>query len=315
MASALGGGVTLMPLDDIGGTGMERVPPSQAMRTLACSTPSIDDHFAQLQAILAIIPKDAIPKNRDMCGCSNPVRGCSDRTMCVGVSQGRTGHGKADSPAGEFSVPERLHIAVLEAAYIYPNFRSELVSLEIVHYDTDFVCFANHGQKQLFSAVRGTSKAVGRDLVNDTQIAFGLAPGRANWVAQEYCKVRREHPRYESFACGHSLGGTIVSEMARMLDKHSAYAFTRVDIFNPGGSPLQDAYPQCRQTDVKVHRVPGDVFSAFYDARADIRTYEKKPAFYTHAMGHFLPETNRHVGDTTHASWLSGWLACTGARR
>ncbi|CAE8644121.1 unnamed protein product, partial [Polarella glacialis] len=68
-----------------------------------------------------------------------------------------------------------------------------------------------------------------RDLIDDARVIFGFPPaGR--------------YPSYDSYGCGHSLGGTVMHELACRFEEEPAYAFTTVDFYS--------------------HRVAGDLIGA-----------------------------------------------------
>ncbi|CAE8615345.1 unnamed protein product [Polarella glacialis] len=60
---------------------------------------------------------------------------------------------------------------------------------------------------------------------------------------------------YDSYGCGHSLGGTVMHELACRFEEEPAYAFTTVDVFNAG---------------FYSHRVAGDLVSCFHEPLVEI---------------------------------------------
>merc|ERR1712107_303300 len=92
--------------------------------------------------------------------------------------------------------------------------------------------------------------------------------------------------------CGHSLGGTVMHELAYRLQNNASYSFTRVDVFNPGASIFHRMYTPVSRTQFYSHRVVGDIVSYWYQSVGKTLEYEPKAEYNVHAMGHFLP--NRH---------------------
>merc|ERR1712226_187282 len=120
--------------------------------------------------------------------------------------------------------------AVLAKAARQYRFK-ELARLKVVYVSPDMVGLADVSKRRLFTAVRGTDATSARDLGNDLLIALGYGTARTSEVELEYCKLRRRFPMYDSYGCGHSLGGTVMHELAQMMEKTPALAFKRVDVF------------------------------------------------------------------------------------
>merc|ERR1712039_10772 len=129
--------------------------------------------------------------------------------------------------------------ALLHSCSEYPRYGTELGRLHVVHTSEDLAIFVDHEEELLFTSVRGTNPFVPRDLSDDVLVILGYAPTRVEDVKHAYCSIRDQFPTYESFGCGHSLGGSVMHEIACSLEKEAKYAFARVDVFNPGGSPFQ----------------------------------------------------------------------------
>jgi len=252
------------------------------------------DRFAQLQAILACMPMHALGEG-----------GCSILDCGYCTSRSGTDRHSAVAPVDR---------AVLEATRDYPEFANELGSLRIAHCSMDMVCFVDHGGGRLFTAIRGTDTTMPRDLGNDVLIALGFSTWRTEHVQVEYRAVRDTFSTYRSYGCGHSLGGTIMHELAYSLGDEPKYAFTRVDVFNAGGSPFRQSQTPLLTTEFFSHRVVGDLVSYFYEAGGRTVLYNADPEHNIHLMGHFLPpkgKLDNVVAQIVEAQGLSdaSWAA------
>jgi hypothetical protein len=153
----------------------------------------------------------------------------------------------------------------------------------------------DHEDFQLFTCVRGTNPFVARDLSDDARVIMGLPPARVDDAKAAYRAVCRRFPGYRSYGCGHSLGGSVMHELAYVFEKRPEYRFTRVDVFNAGASPFQRRNSALKHTVLMSHRVTGDLVSYFYDPPGGgTIEHKERPQFGgAHWMGHFLPR--RHA--------------------
>lgn len=227
------------------------------------------DSFVQLQAILTVMPQHAL---------ATESGGFMECGLCTsrGVSDPNSSVGPVDR-------------ALMEAMKDYPEFADDLGNLSIVHASADLVCFVDHLGCRIFTAIRGTDFLTPRDLGNDALIALGFSTVRAEHVRDEYRTVRERYPSYKSYGCGHSLGGVVMHELAYSLGDQREYAFTRVDVFNAGGSPFGRSQTPLADTEFLSHRVVGDLVSYFYQPLGRTVLYEPDPEHSVHLMGHFLP--------------------------
>lgn len=159
---------------------------------------------------------------------------------------------------------ERVTKAIEKSAYNYPALAEALRRLEIVHCGMDMSVFIDIAEEALFTVVRGTNPSVFRDLGNDVLVALGCVPWRTSSVVCEYQTVRKRYPSYRSFGAGYSLGGTVIHEVACMFDHDPEFSFTRVDVFNAGGSPLRRQSSSLHNTNFHSHRIDGDPLSRYY---------------------------------------------------
>lgn len=258
------------------------------------------DPFMHLQAILAGLPMYALRADHH-CGlcCCAPHRG-----GCL--------------PCGEPQVIEhmpwvlpchdRVEVALLHARSDYPRYRKELSRLRIAHSSHDLTIFVDDEEKRMFTSLRGTDFRTCRDLCNDLLIICGCWLCRTKWSREEYCHTRRAFPNYKSYGCGHSLGGTVMTEMSQLLED-TEFAFDRVDVFNTGSSPFGGNFSDFKVTQYNSHRVQGDVVSRYFRAPGMSVEHPARPEFCSHSLQHFLPE--RHLGEMLHDAevWVEG--CCT----
>eukprot|EP00927_Polykrikos_kofoidii_P012947 TRINITY_DN1563_c0_g1_i2.p1 TRINITY_DN1563_c0_g1~~TRINITY_DN1563_c0_g1_i2.p1 ORF type:complete len:334 (-),score=52.07 TRINITY_DN1563_c0_g1_i2:74-1075(-) len=275
------------------------------------------DSLAELQAVLAGLPMNAIPRDR----------ACGSRACLCGLPDGRHyGNDKtAEKQVVDGSTPlalscaEKIEMALLQCRREFPKYREELSRLTVVYATLDVSIFADHSSKLLFTAVRGTDPNLNhlttpRDMNNNILVFCGFAPSRVNSVLQAYKSVRHDFPTYMSYGSGHSLGGNVLQELAKRVEEDPTYGFTRVDLFNIGGSPLQSCLTPLHKTEFNVHRVPGDPISSWHRSSTRRVTVKKKPDFHPHSLGHFLPpreSADETMGETT--SRLVG--LCCGSRQ
>lgn len=245
-----------------------------------------DDDFASFIAILSNLPMHAPAKKR--CCCQR-LRSGNDIV--------------------EQSCADRVEAVLQDACDEFPQFATELQALTVVGACDDFSFFADHDSKNLFMAVRGTDLRVCRDICNDVYIALGYPPRRAASADREYRKVRSQFSQYASFGCGHSLGGSIMHELAYNLEKEPDYAFVRVDVFNAGGSPLRRRYTALNRTEFNSHRVVGDLVSLFYEPPGGKTIeHDRVPNIDAHRLVHFLPIRRVRVLSEAVAKQLVQWM-------
>jgi len=197
-------------------------------------------------------------------------------------------------------VAEASRVAVIQAALQqsskrYPGYARDLGDLLVAHASVNSAIFVDVKGERAFTSVRGTDPFRPQDLRDDALIALGLPPRRVEEVLSEYVAVMARFPGFASYACGHSLGGAVLHEIALTLERRRPnFAFTRVDVFNPAGSPFNFGKTRkLRKTQFNVHRVASDMVSKFYKPpRGLARTIEHRanPAVGPHFLGHFLPK-------------------------
>mmetsp|Transcript_30851 Transcript_30851/g.67490 ORF Transcript_30851/g.67490 Transcript_30851/m.67490 type:complete len:436 (-) Transcript_30851:33-1340(-) len=238
----------------------------------------IVDDLAELQAILAGLPQHAVPqKGKQKTPRPGSAHGCGLTLSCI----------------------ERVEAALSRARLDFPH-RSELRRLVVVHATLDLVCLADHSESRLFIAARGTDRVMRgatlpRDLGNDTLIFLGFGPVRVNRTAIEYKTVCDRFPGYSSFGVGHSLGASVIEWLALWAEQSGRHAFQRIDLFNPGSSPLRHLRPARSRavplvcTEVHTHRVLGDVISRFHVPAGPKHLHPRRPELGAHSLGHFLP--------------------------
>jgi len=230
-----------------------------------------DHRFTQLQAILTGLPQHGLLAH-------DHSRLCLACKLCSNRNSNE-----------ELAGRDVVEMELQTAKFYYPKFADELRGLVVAHVTRDISFFVDHARKRIFSSVRGTHPAVPTDLGNDLLIAFGFAPSRASYILQDYIEMRNLYPNYLSFGSGHSLGGAVMHEVASQLEKDPKYAFSRVDVFNSAGSPLQRMRSMLENTRFYSHRVKGDLVSFFYCPPGESIEHQRKPQFGAHGLGHFLP--------------------------
>lgn len=208
------------------------------------------------------------------------------------------------SPPAKTVHVEAVEEALRASCKSYPQYAEELGRLLIVHACDDFAIFADHKGCRLFTSVRGTDLRSVRDIGDDVLVFLGLPPTRVDNLRNAYTPIRRALPGYESFGCGHSLGGAVLHELV-CWETDTSLALTRVDVFNPAGSPLKVQSSVLGHTRFLSHTVPGDLVSRFYvppgrkdDADTSGKVvhdpekvvHERDPRFGPHRLGHFLPK-------------------------
>ncbi|CAK0882927.1 unnamed protein product [Prorocentrum cordatum] len=225
--------------------------------------------------------------SREARSTSQPLSGASRGGASEVVKPFTTKDGRGD---------ERTHADLVEAALVrscldYPRYAGKLGRLAVAHASQDMAVLVDHEDAQLFACVRGTSPFVPRDLSDDARVIMGLPPARVADAKAAYRAVRKQFPGYRSYGCGHSLGGSVMHELAYVFEKSPRYRFTRVDVFNAGGSPLQRRNAALKHTVFLSHRVTGDLVSYFYDPPGGgTIEHKERPQFGgAHWMGHFLP--------------------------
>lgn len=224
-----------------------------------------EKEFVRLQAILTTLPKHVvIPSGTSM-------------------------------PLPDEAQADLVEAALLQACQMYPRYEKELGRLLLVHVGEDLLIFADHKTRRLFTALRGTNPLKARDLADDARVALGYPPARADDAICSYSRIRRQFSVYETYGCGHSLGGSVLHELACRVGKDPSLAFTRVDVFNAGGSPLQQPAVALWRTRFFAHCVEGDMVSLFYEppggngCGAQVIVHKEDPRFGKHRMGNFLP--------------------------
>jgi len=201
--------------------------------------------------------------------------------------------------ADSTSCMDRIRVALAKACQEFPSQIQVLQRLMVEHASLDLVCFADHTEGRLFTAARGTDRMLNplttpRDWNNDVRIILGMSPSRTAKAVDEYRVTRLRFPEYQSFGCGHSLGGNVIEHLALLVEAEEELRFQRVDVYNMGSSPLRRAPTALTRTEVHAHRVPGDWASVYYAAppgQGHIHSYPPKPHVRSqHALGHFLPD-------------------------
>mmetsp|Transcript_72811 Transcript_72811/g.201867 ORF Transcript_72811/g.201867 Transcript_72811/m.201867 type:complete len:392 (-) Transcript_72811:256-1431(-) len=240
------------------------------------------DAFAELQAVIASIPHNAL----------------------------QLFHARIEAETGlAESVATALHRASLE----FPRHAAELRALDVVHACLDMVVLADHERRRLFTAARGTDNklrraTLPRDIGNDALVVFGLGPRRVRRLTRAYAQACEHCPGYASFGAGHSLGGTVIHGLAVWAEVGSrSSAFRRVDLFNPGSSPLAKVFPRRRpkRTEVHCHRVVGDLVSRFHSKEGVRHEHRRVQGVHPHLLTHFLPaagEAEVAAGEVTQGS-------------
>lgn len=277
-----------------------------------------DKGFTRLQAILTDLPKHALQGEE-----ASTVRSCSSCGVQGPVPL------LSSSEVTPLSCACAVEMALVQAITKYPVYAEELARLVVAHASPDIAIFVDHEKQRLFTSVRGTCPTSARDLGNDALIVFGVTPARVYYVRHTYASIRKLYPKYESFGCGHSLGGSIMHDLAHGLEDEPELRFERVDVFNAGGSPFRKNYSALSYTEFNAHRVAGDIVSYFYqppgctDAGGNSRggrtiQHDLDPKFMAHGLGHFLPKRRSTLGRFTSRAFnviWGGWLSCSCAGR
>jgi len=270
-----------------------------------------DKGFTRLQAILTDLPKHALQSDE-----ASTVRSCSS----CGVQGPVPLLSSAEAPS--LSCACVVEMALVQAITKYPLYADELARLVVAHASPDVAIFVDHEKQRIFTSVRGTCPTSARDLGNDALIVFGVTPARVYYVRHTYASIRKLYPKYESFGCGHSLGGSIMHDLAHGVEEEPELRFDRVDVFNAGGSPFRKNYSALNYTEFNAHRVAGDIVSYFYQppgAGGNSRggrtiQHDLDPKFMAHGLGHFLPKRRstlgRFMSRGLNVMW-GGWLSCS----
>eukprot|EP00927_Polykrikos_kofoidii_P034704 TRINITY_DN29389_c0_g1_i1.p1 TRINITY_DN29389_c0_g1~~TRINITY_DN29389_c0_g1_i1.p1 ORF type:complete len:524 (-),score=74.29 TRINITY_DN29389_c0_g1_i1:172-1743(-) len=283
------------------------------------------DEFARFQAIIAGLPHQLVPSRRTSASAraaaaltdaravdlvSSPKVQAADVTSPRGAAKVR----RKREPTGamhRISLQQRAEAAIGRACLDYPSRASELGTLKVVHASLDLLALADHAPRRLFLAARGTDKdlrlaTLPRDLGNDAMIFLGFGPARTGSLATVYEKLCDQFPGYSLFGTGHSLGASVVEWLASRAETQARRAtkgkgtctqrphFTRIDLFNPGSSPLQrlrGARP-LKLTEVHSHRVFGDLVSRFHAPSGARYVIPRQPHFNPHSLRNFMPEAD-----------------------
>lgn len=269
-------------------------------------TPKPRDQFVTLQAILAGLPMYALREDHYCGGCCCASRrgGC----LCCCHPQ------VIENLPWVLPCHERVEVALLMAKRDYPEFQHDLGRLRVAHASHDLTVFVDDEQRRIFASLRGTDFRTCRDLSNDMLIIGGCWLCRTRWVREEYCHTRRDFPNYRSYGCGHSLGGTVMTELAHLLEDLPEFAFERVDVFNTGGSPLALGYSTLKVTQYNAHRVQGDIVSKYFKAPGKVHEHPAREELCAHSLQHFLPEPTQ-LGDMLHTAEVWVGDCCTGMGR
>lgn len=225
-----------------------------------------DRRFIKLQAILTILPQHLLGWTG-----SNPD--------------------SEDKRGGEMTHADLVEAALVKSCLNYPRYAKELGRLVVAHASQDMAILVDHEGRRLFTCIRGTNPFMPRDLSDDARVILGMPPTRVDDAKSAYRSACKRFPDYKSYGCGHSLGGAVMHELAYLFETHPNCRFTRVDVFNAGGSPLQRRYSALRHTVLMSHRVTGDLVSYFYEppGGGTIDHKVRPQCGGAHWMGHFLP--------------------------
>jgi len=277
--------------------------PSTGSESSDSSSAKDVDPFVQLQAILAGLPMYALREDHGCSGCCCASR----RGGCLCCCHPRV----IEHMPWVLPCQERIAVALLAARSDFPRFRAQLGRLKIAHASHDLTIFVDDEERRMFTSLRGTDCRTCRDLCNDVLIFCGCWLCRTKWAKEEYCHTRREFPGYQSFGCGHSLGGTVMTEMAHLVEDDAALAFERVDVFNTGGSPLGWSYCGFKATQYYSHRIVGDIISRYFSSPGNAHEYSGRPEFCSHSLQHFLPERTQTFGEMLHNAEVWAMEACS----
>jgi hypothetical protein len=263
--------------------------------------------FTRLQAILTDLPKHALSAKEAQlfhCECCSAPGGTpQDALTCAGT----------------------IEVALTQSCLKYPAFQRELACLQVVHATPDITILVDHEGKRLFTSIRGTNVATARDIGNDVLVVLGCNTVRSSYIEETYTEVRKNYPTYKSYGCGHSLGGTIMHELACTVENDPELVFQRVDVFNAGGSPFKRGFKELVHTEFNAHRTGGDLVSFFYRPPGSgitrggrVIQHPTDPRYHAHRLGHFLPPRRTTmqaiVEDFGASSWLSYIFTCTSRR-
>ncbi|PZM86690.1 MAG: hypothetical protein DLD55_05030 [candidate division SR1 bacterium] len=161
-------------------------------------------------------------------------------------------------------------------------------------YNTLFHCiYLNHKEKICIIAYRGTDAKEKADLLSDAQIILGVnaIDPRVGGSLQLFDQVRKSHPEYKKWICGHSLGGTLCYIVAK--HRKVDYCCT----FNPGSAPNKIFILMLRDTLLKkawtqkihTYKIIGDPISLFsYVGETTSFFVPKWNPLELHAMKNFL---------------------------
>lgn len=307
-SSADDGGVSdVQIIKDIQGELTDSSPSSEATPGPRRSTLATHADFVRLQAILAGLPMHALR--------GDP--GCGGGGACCCCASRRGGCLCCCHPRVLTHMPwvlpcnERIEVALLAARSLYPQFQEQLKRLRVAHASYDLTIFVDDAERRMFTSMRGTDCLTCRDISNDVLIFFGCWLCRTKWAREEYCHTRSLYPDYASFGCGHSLGGTVMTELAHLVEGRPEFAFQRVDVFNTGGSPIAFGYNDLKVTKFRSHRVQGDLVSRFFRGPGERYEHPRRPEYCSHSLEHFLPDKMPGPLSDIQA-WVQG--CCGGGR-
>jgi len=270
-------------------------PPAGGMDSESDDPPATarfaDDAFGELQAILAGLAQHVVPEK----GGRRRRRRHREASCESPASARSTASTRSASSVDGYTqgVVAALHRAALD----YPQHAAELEDLVIVHATIDLVCLADHRRRRLFITIRGTDRylrqaTLPRDIGNDALVVLGVAPWRVRSAAAAYSEACELCPGYATFGTGHSLGATIVEWLARWAESSPERRdFERIDLFNPGSTPLRRRPVVLERTQVHAHCVMGDLVSRFYITSGIRRDLRPLPQLNPHLLGHFLPSS------------------------
>lgn len=161
-------------------------------------------------------------------------------------------------------------------------------------YNTLFHCiYLNHKEKICIIGYRGTDAKEKADLLSDAQIILGVnaIDPRVGGSLQLFDQVRKSHPEYAKWICGHSLWGTLCYIVAK--HRKVDYCCT----FNPGSAPnkifilmLKDTLLKKEWTQkIHTYKIMGDPVSLFsYVGETTSFFIPKWNPLELHAMRNFL---------------------------
>ncbi len=191
---------------------------------------------------------------------------------------------------------DELCASITEYAYRSPEERPYQIwdfYLEPAH-NTLFHCiYLNHKEKICIIGYRGTDAKEKADLLSDAQIILGVnAIDPRVWGSlQLFDQIRKSHPEYQKWICGHSLWGTLCYIVAK--HRKVDYCCT----FNPGSAPnkifilmLKDTLLKKERTQkIHTYKIMGDPISLFsYVGETTSFFIPKWNPLELHAMRNFL---------------------------